>query len=313
MNLQQLEYILAVNNHRHFATAAEKCFVTQPTLSMMIQKLEDELGIKIFDRSKQPVVPTEVGVQLIEQAQSILHEVKKLREIADLEQSEIKGELRLAIIPTLAPYLMPLFIRSFSEKYPSVKLHISELTTEQIVQKLKQDQLDVAIMATPTSESSLLEDPLFFEEFVVYAAQEESILNKKYVLSADIDVNRLVLLEEGHCLRSQILNLCALKESAGFVNNIFYEAGSIETLRRRVEANSGITILPELALKNLDEDQMSFVRFFRSPAPVREVSLVTRRAFVKKRLIEALKVEILDNLPKDLRRSVDKNVLGIAR
>jgi LysR family transcriptional regulator, hydrogen peroxide-inducible genes activator len=312
MNLQQLEYILAVNTHRHFATAAEKCFVTQPTLSMMIQKLEDELGVKIFDRSKQPVVPTEVGSQLIEQAGSILHEVKKLREIADLEQTEIKGELRLAIIPTLAPYLMPLFIRSFSEKYPSVKLHIAELTTEQIVRKLKQDQLDVAIMATPTSESSLLEDPLFFEEFVVYAAQEESILSKKFVLSADIDVNRLVLLEEGHCLRSQILNLCALKESAGFVNNIFYEAGSIETLKRMVEANSGITILPELALKNLDEDQMRFVRFFKAPAPVREVSLVTRRAFVKKRLIEVLKVEILNNLPSDLRRTIDNKVMSIS-
>lgn len=312
MNLQQLEYILAVDTHRHFATSADKCFVTQPTLSMMIQKLEDELGVKIFDRSKQPVVPTEVGTQLIAQARTILHEVKKLREIADSEQNEIKGELRLAIIPTLAPYLMPLFIRSFSEKHPSVKLHIAELTTEQIILKLKQDQLDVAIMATPTSESSLLEDPLFFEEFVVYAAQEETILKKKYVLSTDIDVNRLVLLEEGHCLRSQILNLCALKESAGFVNNIFYEAGSIETLKRMVEANSGITILPELALKNLDEDQMRFVRFFKSPAPVREVSLVTRRIFVKKRLIEALKREILENLPSDLRRTEKKNVLSIS-
>ena len=312
MNFQQLEYILAVDAQRHFAAAADKCFVTQPTLSMMIQKLEDELGVKIFDRSKQPVVPTEVGVQLIEQARGILHEVKKLREIADAEQNEIRGELRLAIIPTLAPYLIPLFIRPFSEKHPSVKLHISELTTEQIVRKLKQDQLDVAIMATPTSENSLSEDPLFFEEFVVYAAQAETILKKKYVLSNDIDVNRLVLLEEGHCLRSQILNLCELKESAGFVNNIFYEAGSIETLKRMVEANSGITILPELALKNLDEDQMGFVRFFKSPAPVREVSLVTRRAFVKKRFIEALKQEILSNLPSDLRRTKKKNVMSIA-
>ena len=313
MNFQQLEYILAVDTQRHFAIAADKCFVSQPTLSMMIQKLEDELGVKIFDRSKQPVVPTEVGAHLIEQARTILYEAKKLREIADLEQSEIKGELRLAIIPTLAPYLMPLFIRSFSEKYPSVKLLISELTTEQIVRRLKQDQLDVAIMATPTSENSLLEDPLFFEEFVVYAAQEETILSKRYVLPDDIDVNRLVLLEEGHCLRSQILNLCALKESAGFVNNIFYEAGSIETLKRMVEANSGITILPELALKNLDEDQMRFVRFFKSPAPVREVSLVTRRAFVKKRMIEALKQEILTNLPTDLRRTTSNKVMSITR
>ena len=313
MNFQQLEYILAVDTQRHFAAAAEKCFVTQPTLSMMIQKLEDELGVKIFDRSKQPVVPTEVGVQLIEQAQTILHEVKRLKEIAEMEQNEIKGELRLAIIPTLAPYLMPLFIRSFSEKHPSVKLHISELTTEQIVRRLRQDQLDVAIMATPTGENNLSEDPLFFEEFVVYAAQAETILKKKFVLSDDIDVNRLVLLEEGHCLRSQILNLCELKESASFVNNVFYEAGSIETLKRMVEANSGITILPELALKNLDEDQMGFVRFFKSPAPVREVSLVTRRAFVKKRLIEALKQEILDNLPKDLRRTTKKKVMNIAR
>jgi LysR family transcriptional regulator, hydrogen peroxide-inducible genes activator len=311
MNFQQLEYIVAVDTFRHFSTAAEKCFVTQPTLSMMIQKLEDELGIKIFDRSKQPVVPTEIGKAIIEQARLILNETARLREIVSAEKETLDGELKIGIIPTLAPYLMPLFVKKMAERYPLVKLYIMEMTTENIVTRLKQSSLDVGIMATPSNDKDLFENPLFFEEFVVYAAQNESVLSKKYLLANDIDINRLVLLEEGHCLRSQVINLCELKNTTTMINNVHYEAGSIETLKNMIETLSGVTILPELALKNMTEEQLQLVRFFKSPAPVREISLVTHRAFVKKRLIQVLKDEIMGNLPEALLKNKPKQVIEL--
>jgi LysR family transcriptional regulator, hydrogen peroxide-inducible genes activator len=313
MTLQQLEYVIAVDTHRHFVTAAEKCFVTQPTLSMMIQKLEDELAVKIFDRSKQPVVPTEIGKIIIERARVILRESDTLRQLVEEHKETIRGELRLGIIPTAAPYLAPLFIKTFSDTHPEIKLYISELTTENIIKRLKEDTLDVGIMATPLNEKELLEEPLFFEEFVVYSAKEEDILSKRFLLANDIDVNRLVLLEEGHCMRTQIINLCELKKATSMINNVYYEAGSIETLKKMIETHSGITILPELAIQNLDEDQMRYVRFFKKPAPVREMSLVTHRTFIKKRLIEALKKAILENLPPQLRGQKTGKIVEIFR
>jgi LysR family transcriptional regulator, hydrogen peroxide-inducible genes activator len=311
MTLQQLEYIIAVDNHRHFAKAAQACFVTQPTLSMMLQKLEDELGILIFDRSKQPVVPTEIGRAVIEQGRKILKEAAELREIVENQRGILRGELRLGIIPTLAPYLLPLFLKSFSEKYPDIRLIISEMMTEHIIQKLKKDQLDIGIMATPTSDSELFETPLFQEQFVVYAAKNEAILNKRFLLANDIDVNRLVLLEEGHCMRTQIVNLCELRQTTNQLANVFYESGSIETLKNLIDMHAGVTILPELALQNLSKAQFKNIRFFQDPAPVREISLVTYRAFVKKRLVEVLKNEILAQLPLALQTARMGQVLSI--
>ncbi len=312
MTLQQFEYIIAVDNHRHFAKAAQACFVTQPTLSMMLQKLEDELGVLIFDRSKQPVVPTETGRAIIEQARKVLREAAELREIVENQRQILSGELRLGIIPTLAPYLLPLFLKRFSEKYPDIKLIISELTTDNIIQKLKKDTLDMGIMATPTSDGDLFETPLFQEQFVVYAAKNEKILNKRYLLANDIDVNRLVLLEEGHCMRAQVVNLCELRQTKNRMSNIFYESGSIETLKNLIDTHAGVTILPELALRNLTKSQFKNIRFFQDPAPVREISLVTYRAFVKKRLAEALKSEILAGLPSELVQTKARQILSIA-
>lgn len=311
MTLQQLEYIIAVDNHRHFAKAAQACFVTQPTLSMMLQKLEEELGVLIFDRSKQPVVPTETGGDIIEQARKVLKEAAQLREIVSKQRDTLSGELRLGIIPTLAPYLLPLFLKRFSGKYPDIRLIISELTTENIVQKLKKDTLDMGIMATPSGDRDLFESPLFQEQFVVYAAKNEDILEKHYLLADDINVNRLLLLEEGHCMRTQVINLCALRQTTNQIANVFYESGSIETLKNLIDMHAGITILPELALKNLTKSQSENVRFFQDPAPVREISLVTYRAFVKKRLVEALKNEIVASLPPELQANKKRRILSI--
>lgn len=311
MNLQQLEYIVAVDVHRHFVTAAEKCFVTQATLSMMIKKLEDELEVKIFDRSKQPVVPTEIGKLIIAQAKKALQDTARIKEIVNEERGLVRGELKVGIIPTLAPYIIPMFINSFLKKYPDVKLQISELTTEAITEKLEQYSLDVGIMATPLNNAALIEQPLFYEQFVVYASAHEKLLKKKYLLAQDIDINRLWLLEEGHCLRSQVMNLCELKHREKELHQLDFESGSIETLKKIVDLNQGITILPELALNDLHASQRDRVRQFKSPAPVREISIVTFRHFVKEKLIDALKQEILDNIPADMKSTKNKEMVMI--
>jgi LysR family hydrogen peroxide-inducible transcriptional activator len=297
MTLVQLEYIVAVDTWRHFATAAAKCSVTQPTLSMQLQKLEAELGVQLFDRSKVPVVPTDEGVEVIQQARVILKEVERFFEMVREQKGEMVGEIRLGILPTVAPYLLPLFLSHFLQTYPGIRLKVTELTTEVMVERLKKSLLDAGLLVTPLHEPGIFEQPLFYEEFVVYVSPEEAAYRKRYVLADDIDVRHLWLLEEGHCLRSQIMNLCELKAQMQEDNNFQYEAGSIETLKKMVEMKNGITILPELALQNLSPEQLKMVRHFKAPVPVREVSLVTHRNFVKQRLLAALREAILLAIP----------------
>lgn len=311
MTLQQLSYIAAVDTYRHFTTAAEKCFVTQATLSMMIRKLEEELNLRIFDRSKQPVTPTEAGRAVIAQARVVLHECDRVKEIAQEGSGSVNGELKIGIIPTLAPYLLPMFLDGFLKKYPDVKLRISELTTTEIIHKLKQNELHAGLLATPLNDAALIEDPLFYEEFVVYASAKEKPLQKKFLLANDIDVNRLWLLEEGHCLRSQVVNLCELKKLEKEMHQLDFAAGSLETLKKIVEANQGITILPELALNDMTQRQKKNVRFFKSPAPAREIGLVTYRYHIKEKAIQALKAEIMLHVPVKMKTSSRKEVVNI--
>jgi len=311
MTLQQLEYIMAVDTYKQFSTAAEKCFVTQPSLSALIQKLEEELGVKIFDRSKQPILPTELGTDILAQARLIVNGAENLKQMVKDRMETVNGELRLGIIPTLAPYLLPLFLKDFSEKFNDLKLIINELTTENIISHLKKGILDVGIMATPTRDNQLIEEPVFYEEFVVYAPKESTILEKQYLLAEDIDANRLMLLQEGHCMRAQVINLCALQKTQSALSNITYEAGSLETLKRLVETHSGITILPHLAVLDLLEDQIQFVRFFKPPAPVREISLVTHKGLAKKKLIAVLKEAIDYNLPQAVKKMRKNRVVDI--
>lgn len=313
MTLTQLEYIVAVDTYRHFATAAEHCYVTQPTLSMQIQKLEHELGIKIFDRSKQPVVATDIGEEVIIQARKILNESKFLEQIVSDRKGLLQGELKLGIIPTLAPYLLPLFIPQFTKKYPSVKLKISDLTTYQIIEQLRNGRLDAGLLVTPLNDAGIREYPLFYEEMVAYVSRSSAAFKKTYVLPDDLDGSKLWLLEEGHCFRTQIMNLCELKKQSAHSVSFEYEAGSIETLRKMVEINSGVTVLPELATLDLSAKQMSLLRHFKSPAPMREVSLVIHRDFVKRRLIEVLREEILAGLPAKIKKNAAKRVVPVVK
>jgi LysR family transcriptional regulator, hydrogen peroxide-inducible genes activator len=311
MTFVQLEYIVAVDTWRHFALAAENCFVTQPTLSMQIQKLEEELEMKIFDRSKQPVKPTEAGAEIIEQARTILAERNSLFETIQQKKGLLTGELRVGIIPTLAPYLLPLFIQPFAKKYPSVRLVVHEMMTELIISRLREGKIDAGILVTPLQEAGIKEFVLFYEELMAYVSKKNAVYEKTYVLPQDIDPHKLWLLEEGHCFRSQIVNLCELQKMSKENSHFDYEAGSIETLRRMVEMNDGITIIPELATLDMPLKQMQLIRHFKKPSPMREVSVVVHRNFVKKRLIDVLRQEILNTVPEKIRKNKTQNVVPV--
>jgi len=311
MTFVQLDYIIAVDTWRHFATAAEHCFVTQPTLSMQIQKLEEELDVKIFDRSKQPVVPTETGAEIIEQARAILAGRNNLLETIQDKKGILIGELRIGIIPTLAPYLLPLFIQPFTKKYPEVRLVVHEMMTELIISRLREGKIDAGILVTPLQEAGIKEYVLFYEELMAYVSRKNEVYEKTYVLPQDIDPNKLWLLEEGHCFRSQIVNLCELQKISREASHFDYEAGSIETLRRMVEMNDGITIIPELATLDMPQKQTQLIRHFKKPSPMREVSLVVHRNFVKKKLIDVLRQEILHTVPEKIRKNKTPNVVPV--
>lgn len=310
MNFHQLQYIIAVHTARNFAKAAEKCFVTQPTLSMMIRRLEEELGVRIFDRSRKPLEPTREGEEIIRRAKQILTELDRLRDFTRELKREVGGELRLGIIPTLAPYLLPLFIKSFTDKYPGLRVYVKELFTEEITGLIKKGDLDIGILATPLNDVSIEEKVLFYEEFFMYASEHENLPEKKLFLAKEIDLDHLWLLEEGHCLRSQVLNLCALKQSVNIRDNLHYEAGSIETLIHLVDRQRGITIVPRLAVDRFNPSQKKRLREFADPKPVREISLVFLKDFPRLKILEILQNEILAVLPfnKDLG---NKNVLAI--
>lgn len=309
MTLTQLEYIVALDTYRHFVLAAEKCFVTQPTLSMQIQKLEEELGVKVFDRTKQPVIPTEIGTSIIAQARVTLREADMIRQLISDQKDALSGELRIGIIPTLAPYLLPPLYKVMTKKYPQLKLVIKETITEEVIHELKNSRLDCGIVVTPLRDQAIKEDVMFYEELFVYVSRKNALYDKKYVLAGEIDPNQLWLLEEGHCFRSQILNLCELRKSSDF--NFKYETGNMETLKRMVDKSDGITILPELAVKELDKSHQKLIKQLKEPRPAREVSLVIHRNHIKTKLIETLKEEILSIVPVPMQQLKDKRIVDI--
>lgn len=308
MTLTQLSYVVAVDTYRHFATAAEKSFVTQPTLSMQIHKLEDELGVTIFDRSKSPVVPTEVGEQIIEQAKIILKESKQISDIANFEDTELKGIFNVGVIPTVAPYLVPLFLRNFMKKYPNVDLVFEELITTELLDRLANDRLDAGIIATPTDQSFIYTEDLFVEPFLGYLSHSHPLTEKEKLTVDDLNMANIWLLNEGHCFRDQTVKLCkeVKKESK---SKIEFKSGNLETLKRLVEQNFGMTLLPWTAIREFD-DQCSnaIVKNFEDPVPSRKVRLIYGRKHLKKSIISAFKDSICSSLPKELTAS-EKRVL----
>ncbi|ERJ59952.1 hydrogen peroxide-inducible genes activator [Sphingobacterium paucimobilis] len=312
MTLVQLEYVIAVDTYRSFVAAAEKCFVTQPTLSMQIQKLEESLGVKIFDRSRQPVVPTEVGKRIIKQARAVLMESRKIAEILQETKGELEGDFKIGVIPTVAPYLLPGVITSFLKKYPKVQLQVWEYTTERIIQELKAGELDCGILSTPLLDNAILETPLFYETFVAYVSDKSALFAKKMLSYDDLSQEKLWLLNEGHCMRGQVLNICNYKHNQGANGTFEYNTGSVDTLKRMVEINDGLTILPELSILTYNEDQLGHVRYFKSPEPVREISIVTTHNYVKKMAVRVLRDEILEAIPERFKSNKKKDIIGFS-
>ena len=300
MTLSQLDYIVAVDTYRHFATAAEACHITQPTLSMQIQKLEDELGVLVFDRSKQPVVPTETGQAILVQARDVLRMARRIPEIVSESKDNFRGDFRIGIIPTLAPYLLPYFIGEFMAKYPAVSIQIQEMVTEQVVERLRNGLIDVGLVVTPLSENGIAEIPLFQEPFVLYAAESNPLLARTTVSPADLPADGLWLLTEGHCFRNQVMNLCGADRQANGTSALRYETGSLETLIKLIDKQGGYTLLPYLATPDMDPQRRARLRSFTAPHPVREVSLVMHRSFLKRKLINTFRAEILAHLPAEL-------------
>lgn len=300
ITLTQLEYIVAIDEYRHFATAAEKCFVTQPTLSMQIKKLEDELGVIIFDRSRQPVVPTDIGAKLIEQARMALSSTERIKEIIKEEQQEVEGILKIGIIPTLAPYLLPVFIGHYIRKYPAVKIEVEELVSEEIIRRLKRDLIDVGLFVTPYRDEKIVECPVFYEEMMVYAHPGHELLQQKNIGLKDIATPEIWMLGDGHCFRDQVVNLC---EMSGMQHNnlpFAFESNSLETLMRIVDVEGGFTLIPELAMQYMPEEKKKQVRTFAENKPLREVSVIYSRHYTKQRLISLLCEEIRAVVPRHM-------------
>ncbi|RZS93321.1 LysR substrate-binding domain-containing protein [Aquimarina brevivitae] len=287
MTITQLKYVLAVAEHKNFTKAAEKTFVTQPTLSMQIQKLEEELDILIFDRSKKPIELTEVGSKLVMQARNIVNESERIQDIVDQQKGFIGGEFKIGVIPTVMPTLLPMFLNNFIKKFPKVKLKIEELHTEAIMERLKDGHLDAAIAATPLENENIKERVLFYEPFVGYIPPNHRLHKKDKIEVADLDIDDMLLLEDGHCFKDGIINLC--KTSKSYEDDHFQlESGSFETLIKLSNEGLGMTLLPYLHTLDIRQEEKQNLRFFTEPSPAREVSLIFSKSELKMQIIDAL-------------------------
>jgi len=287
MTITQLKYALAIAEHKNFTKAAEKCFVTQPTLSTQIHKLEEELDIIIFDRSKKPLELTEVGLKIINQAKNIVNESDRIQDIVDQQKGFIGGEFRLGVIPTIMPTLLPMFLKTFIKKYPKVKLKIEELTTQDILTRLKDGHLDAALAATPLESETIKERVLYYEPFVAYIPPNHRLAEKHKIEVADLEIDDMLLLEDGHCFREGVINLC--KSFKNQIDDQFQlESGSIETLIRLSNEGLGMTLLPYLHTLDLKNSLDKNLKYFVQPSPAREVSIIYHKSELKMQIINAL-------------------------
>ncbi|TXE19940.1 LysR family transcriptional regulator [Psychroserpens burtonensis] len=315
MTITQLKYVLAIAEHKNFTKAAEKCFVTQPTLSTQIQKLEDELDVQIFDRGKKPIELTDVGRKIVQQAKNIVDESERIQDIVDQQKGFIGGEFRIGIIPTVMPTLLPMFLKNFIKKYPKVHLKIEELTTEEIITRLMDGHLDAAIAATPLENDTIKERVLYYEPFVAYVPNDHRLKDKKKIDVTDLDLNDMLLLEDGHCFRDGVINLCKVFKS-NEDDKFQLESGSIETLVKLSNEGLGMTLLPYLNTLDLNEKMSEKLRHFKEPSPAREVSIIYHKNELKMQIIDALhnvisgvirgaiafqNVEIISPLPNNMK------------
>lgn len=303
MTLTQIEYVLAVDRFRHFGQAADFCHVAQPTLSLQLQKLEDDLGLILFDRLQKPIVPTPDGVHFIEQAKIVIKEQQKLLQISKTKKGHVSGEFRLGIIPTVSTYILPQIVSRIAKAYPELHLFIEELKTESIIHGIKSDSLDGAILATPTHQQGFKEHALYYEPFYIYLSKNHFLLQKKTITADDIDPTQLWLLQDGNCFKDQVVNFCSLSEEKNAIfNNIHFQSGSLETLKYIVQKNNGYTLIPGMMLNFMSEsEKKNSVRAFKYPLPTREISFIYRRDHWKLDIIDAIKKTIYEIIPEDMK------------
>lgn len=307
MTIIQLNYIVAVDKYKNFGVAAQNCDVTQPTLSMQIHKLEEQLGVILFDRSEQPIKTTPIGALLVKQARIILRETQSFYDLVHEEKDEAYGELRIGVIPTIAPYLMPLFLKDFMAHNPQLKIIVEELQTSQIVQKLEDSQLDVGLLVTPIEKDGLKTEPLFYEPFLAYVSEKSPLYKNAKVEQKDLNSSDLWLLTDGHCFREQSLLICKNRKKNSDENkNLLFESASLETLKRLIDQESGFTLLPYLA--TLDVTSTRKLKEFNAPVPTREVSLIYNSYFRKNKVKESLIKAIQSNLPEGMGTTPTKKI-----
>ena len=299
MTLQQLEYILAVARHGHFGRAADACNVTQPTLSAMIGKLEEEIGAKLFDRNRQPISPTLVGERVVNQAREVLSQAENIKDIVLEEEQSLGGIFRIGILPTSAPYLLPRVFPQLMKKYPAMDIRVREMKTHEIKEALIQGDIDAGILATIEGLEDYVQTPLFYEKYIGYVSREDALFKKEVIRTADVAASKeLWLLDEGHCFRDQMVRFCQMKSSQ--TSQLAYNLGSMETFMRMVESGMGITFIPELAEIQLSEPQRELVRPFAIPIPTRQLIMITNRNFIRQTLLEVIVKEIQASVPKNM-------------
>ena len=299
MTLQQLEYILAVDRYRHFGRASEACNVTQPTLSAMIGKLEEELNAKLFDRNRQPICPTPVGEQVLRQAKEVLAQADSIKDIVEEEKHSLNGTFRVGILPTIAPYLLPRFFPQLMKKYPTLDIRVREMKTHEIKEALLQGDIDAGILANIEGLEEYSQLHLFYEKYEGYVSREDALFAKETLRTSDVASSRdLWLLDEGHCFRDQMVRFCQMKSSQ--TSQLAYNLGSMETFMRMVESGKGITFIPELAVMQLGSEQKELVRPFAIPVPTRQLLLITNRNFIRQTLLDVIVKEIQASVPKEM-------------
>jgi len=298
MTLQQLEYIVALSRLGHFARAAEYCDVTQPTLSAMIQKLEDELGVKLFDRRQQPIQPTQAGREVVEQAGKVLRQARRLKMIVEEERKSLAGTFRLGVLPTIAPYLMPGFLPQLLHEHPEMDVRITEMKTQDMKEALRHGDLDAGLLARVEGLDDMDCHTLYYEQFWAYVSKGSTLHAADTIKSADLRDQTLWLLDEGHCFRSQLVKFCQLNAAARSKRT--YNLGSMETFMRMVESGQGITFVPQLALRQLHDEQRQLARPFAPPVPVREIVLMTEKDYVRTTLLHTLTEAIRRSVPQDM-------------
>jgi len=300
MTIQQLQYVVALDTHRHFVKASESCYVAQPTLTLQVKKLEDQISTVLFDRSSQPLKPTPMGEIFILKARQILKEIEDLKELVNDERDQMDGEFRVGVIPTLAPNLLPRFIVDFMKSHPNTKLIVEELQSDKIIEQLQYKQLDLGILVTPLDEPNLREVPVFYEPFLVYTDEENELLKNKSVKVSQLKPEGLWILRQGHCFRNQTLNICGFDISENH-KNLIMEGGSIETLKNMVKEVKGYTLIPELSYNRAIDSKN--VTHFDEPKPVREVSIVVHKHFTKEKLITELRRSIIEHTPEKFKKN----------